>query len=592
MSITSKSSRPSRALTSSDSFDDTLISHSAPQHALNNYHNELGHTAFNDTFSCDTPRFPAERGVPSHRLYYPSDDSLLHSGGSTFQVRESPESNHAPVSPHEDIDPARTSTVGPIRVAKNHGRRQLPGHIPRPRNAFILYRSWYVKQGFLTGIENDHREISRIVGRIWRQMSPEERAPWGVMAEKEKAEHARMYPNYKYSPNSRRDAAAASPSSRNVPARSSATCPRKAKVSEITTKKRSDAIAGAFVAGSRRLSLTLGVREIDEQTKAEESEVQSLSLSYPASPSGQLSVEPKCPSSPVYSRAPSVDLASVSDDRTSGSNIHRTLPDINYEPTSDFSLAACSTLPTELNPDSVQLLSPEEYYRCETFLKTALRQDYNANVTLGAGVTCDDANNFSLVKFSTDSNLYSPTSYTSATPSHYPIASEPGLSPFSRVLREGTWAGHPEAIPHDTPKWDTLFSSSSAATNTNSSLPSESLSNFSWGHSQDCPAAEEEYSASSVSGGDTQPDDYGLFSEWCNIDSPITTDGSDACGLISTSLSSGAPSPLSLIYSSSTYPQKHSALIYHQWDTSYEDMDAYDRALEDIKAELDDHRFF
>ncbi|CAE6444796.1 unnamed protein product [Rhizoctonia solani] len=569
-----KSSPSSRALMYHGSFHDTLHSQPAPQKSSNNYSNGLGSAISNDS-SLGTLRFPteAERGTP-HQLYYSEDDNPLPSG-SVPQTCTSLDFNDA-LQDHDSLDSAQADTVGPMRVAKNHSRRQPPNHIPRPRNAFILYRSWYVKEGFLSGVENDHREISRIVGKIWKQLSTEEQESWKRRAENEKAEHARMYPNYKYSPNSRRDAAAAASSSagRNSLVRSSNRS-RKAKVSETPPKERSDAIADAFVTGSRKLSLTLDVRKMDDRIEAEESEIQSTYLTHPTSASGQPSAEPERPYLSVYSRAPSVDLVSnsVSNDRIDRSNVHGTLLDVNYEPTSDFSLAAYSILPNELSPESVQLLSPEEYYTSETFLKTALRQDYDASATLGTGVTCGHETNLSLTEFPTDSNLYSPTSYTSATPSYYAVAPEPGLSPFGRVLHEGTWDGHPEAIPYDTPIWNTLLSSCSAATNTNSSLPSDLFSNFSWGHNQDCSTTEEEYSASSVSRGEMQSDEYKLFSEWCTPDSPIATDGPGDNVLTHTSLSSGAP--LSLIYPSPTYPPKPSALLYHSWDTGCEDMDAY-----------------
>ncbi|CCO27820.1 Repressor ROX1 OS=Saccharomyces cerevisiae (strain ATCC 204508 / S288c) GN=ROX1 PE=1 SV=1 [Rhizoctonia solani AG-1 IB] len=582
-----KSSSPSRSSRSLDPVHDTSGLHSTPQHTSNDHYNALRHTDFDG----DTLRFTTERGAP-YRPCHPRDDKPSALKGSVSRARVPLELDSRPASPHEHFEPVQAATVGPMRVDKNHNRRQPPGHIPRPRNAFILYRSWYVKQGFLSGIENDHREISRIVGRIWRQMSAEEQDPWKTMAEEEKTEHARMYPGYKYSPNSRRDAAAVLPTSRDTAFRSSSVRSRKARVSETPTKKRSDAIVGAFVSRSRKLSLSLGVRKVEQEIKAEGSDMRSCSPSYPTSPSGQPIVAPERPSSPAHPRAPSVSQASISDDRTGGSNTLGTSPGVSYEPTCDFSLAACSTFPAELSPNSVQLLSPDEYYRCESFLKAALKQDYDSDVTLGTGMTCDDASDFSLVEFSTDSNLYSQTSYTSATHDHYPMVSEPEISPFGRILHEGTWAGHPEAVAYDTPTWDTLLSSSSTSTKTNSSVPSESFSNFSWDESRAYPTGEEEYSTSSVSGGEVQSSDCGLFSEWCNPDSVIATDVSGTSMLTLMSLPSGAPLPLSGIHPSQMHPQKSSALTCHSWEVGYDDMDAYECALGDIETELDDHRFF
>ncbi|KAH7344429.1 hypothetical protein B0J17DRAFT_635396 [Rhizoctonia solani] len=597
MSVMPKSSRPSRALVSPDSSFDTSASLSTLQHASSDYYNEAVYTTPNNPSTRYSPRFPTERKAPNYRLHYPNDDSLLPSGGSAPQARASPDLNDTLPLPHAYLNSAQAGTVGPNRVTKNHSRRQLPGHIPRPRNAFILYRSWYVRQGFLSDVENDHREISRIVGKIWRQMSSEEQAPWRTMAEEEKAEHARMYPNYKYSPNPRRDAATISATSRNAPVRPSASRPRKTKAPETLVKKRIDAVARAFVSGSRKLSLIIGARNIDEQIKAEgESDVamktQACTLAYPTSPSSS-SAEPECPNSPVYCGAPSINLAPISNQKPDGRDVPGMPPGDNYEPAGEFSLAACSTFSGELSPDSVQLLPPDEYYRSETFLKTALRPYFDVDAGLGPTTTCDDTTDLSSFKFSTDSNLYSQSSYTSVTPNHHRITSGPELSPFDCIALEGTLAGHPDAISFGTSVWDPLLTVPSSSTTANSSLYSDPLSNFSWSRSRDYSTTEKEHSASSTFGGDTQSHEYGLFSERCNPDSPITTDGSDISVLTPETLSCGAPSPpLSLTYPSPTYPRKHSALFYRSWETDYEDMDAYERALGDIKAEIDDYRFF
>lgn len=46
--------------------------------------------------------------------------------------------------------------------------------------------------------DRDQNYVSRMVGNIWRNMTEDQRAPWVLMAEAEKARHAAMYPDYKY----------------------------------------------------------------------------------------------------------------------------------------------------------------------------------------------------------------------------------------------------------------------------------------------------------------------------------------------------------------------------------------------------------
>ncbi|EIN09826.1 sox transcription factor 8, partial [Punctularia strigosozonata HHB-11173 SS5] len=72
-----------------------------------------------------------------------------------------------------------------------------PGHIPRPVNAFILFRS-HLNATEFAGSNN--RELSKVAGERWRAMSDEEKRKFVLGAEVEKAKHAEMYPGYKYTP--------------------------------------------------------------------------------------------------------------------------------------------------------------------------------------------------------------------------------------------------------------------------------------------------------------------------------------------------------------------------------------------------------
>lgn len=106
--------------------------------------------------------------------------------------------------PTGDIQPGQEP-----QTKKSHSRKQPDGHIPRPRNAFILFRCDFVAQKKIpASVEPDHRNISRIVGRIWKAMSDEDRRPWVEEAKKEREKHKRLHPEYRYSPASASAAAA------------------------------------------------------------------------------------------------------------------------------------------------------------------------------------------------------------------------------------------------------------------------------------------------------------------------------------------------------------------------------------------------
>ncbi|KAI5287251.1 hypothetical protein KEM54_006125, partial [Ascosphaera aggregata] len=69
--------------------------------------------------------------------------------------------------------------------------------IPRPRNAFILFRQ-HLQLSVVAqhpGLSNP--EISKIIGNQWRSMSAEAKQQWKNLAEEEKIRHHQQYPDYR-----------------------------------------------------------------------------------------------------------------------------------------------------------------------------------------------------------------------------------------------------------------------------------------------------------------------------------------------------------------------------------------------------------
>ncbi|KAK7029655.1 hypothetical protein VNI00_014353 [Paramarasmius palmivorus] len=94
----------------------------------------------------------------------------------------------------------------PKRGSTSHSRQRSEDHVPRPPNAFILFRSDYWKREKLhveEEREKDHREISRLAARTWNELPAEQKEYYKNMALIKKAEHARRYPGYKYAPSHR-----------------------------------------------------------------------------------------------------------------------------------------------------------------------------------------------------------------------------------------------------------------------------------------------------------------------------------------------------------------------------------------------------
>lgn len=106
---------------------------------------------------------------------------------------------------------------GPARRRVPPGKRRSLGYIPRPPNAFMLFRADFVRQKHVPGsIETNHGSLSKIIGKkssfdiypvsyhrlgnCWRALPLEEKRVWEVKAKHAKAEHKAKYPNYRFRP--------------------------------------------------------------------------------------------------------------------------------------------------------------------------------------------------------------------------------------------------------------------------------------------------------------------------------------------------------------------------------------------------------
>ncbi|RYP81657.1 hypothetical protein DL769_001889 [Monosporascus sp. CRB-8-3] len=72
--------------------------------------------------------------------------------------------------------------------------------VPRPRNAFILYRQHHqaAVAAAHPGLANP--EISKLIGEQWREQPEDVKNSWKRLAEEEKVRHRFQYPDYRYQP--------------------------------------------------------------------------------------------------------------------------------------------------------------------------------------------------------------------------------------------------------------------------------------------------------------------------------------------------------------------------------------------------------
>lgn len=97
------------------------------------------------------------------------------------------------------MSPPGSPSLGPTRPANS--KRRDASHIPRPPNAFILFRSSFIKaQHIPDKIEGNHSSLSKIIGMYWKTLPREERQVWEAKAVVAQAEHRQKYPDWRFRP--------------------------------------------------------------------------------------------------------------------------------------------------------------------------------------------------------------------------------------------------------------------------------------------------------------------------------------------------------------------------------------------------------
>jgi hypothetical protein len=132
-----------------------------------------------------------------------------------------------------------------------HSRKKPINHIPRPPNAFILFRSSFVKNQHVSSeVETNHSTLSKIIGLTWKNLPNEERQIWHARAKVALDDHKRKFPSYAFKPVHNKP--------RGLPA--------KRKVREVGLKDhtRCAKIAELLVRGKTGLELEVAIQEFDK----------------------------------------------------------------------------------------------------------------------------------------------------------------------------------------------------------------------------------------------------------------------------------------------------------------------------------------
>ncbi|CAE6457385.1 unnamed protein product [Rhizoctonia solani] len=111
-----------------------------------------------------------------------------------------------PTRPDRQRAPTSSSNTTTATSSTGSGKAQPP----RPPNAWILYRSDKLKElatQQTTGPRKPQAEISKIISQMWQQEGPDTKGRYETRAEEKKAEHAALYPDYKFAPMKKEDKA-------------------------------------------------------------------------------------------------------------------------------------------------------------------------------------------------------------------------------------------------------------------------------------------------------------------------------------------------------------------------------------------------
>ena len=116
-----------------------------------------------------------------------------------------PSSNPSSFLPPSSYVPQNIAMSGVVRNKAASGAGAQP---PRPPNAWILYRSDKLQELPPPPVgqpKPTQAEVSKIISAQWRAETDDVRAMYEQRAETAKAEHARLYPNYRFAPMKRAD---------------------------------------------------------------------------------------------------------------------------------------------------------------------------------------------------------------------------------------------------------------------------------------------------------------------------------------------------------------------------------------------------
>ena len=137
------------------------------------------------------PSIPVQREAPTQLPFQAADPSLS-------LLANGPVVDH---QPHDSLFPYSQHPPFPCNGFEADLKEKQR---PRPSNAFILFRSDFLKRKLISkGQETRQHKLSIIAAKCWNKLTREEKKKWFLQAEREKKAHALKYADYQSPPRAR-----------------------------------------------------------------------------------------------------------------------------------------------------------------------------------------------------------------------------------------------------------------------------------------------------------------------------------------------------------------------------------------------------
>lgn len=143
--------------------------------------------------------------MPMSNMHMFQDQKALYPNPSPDMITQSHQSttNSTPASSFSSASGYQFNgnQMNPNPSSEKCVCKSSANRIPRPRNAFILFRQKYHQSVLDEGsVIRTNPEVSRELGRRWRALLADDKDHWNNLAEEEKKNHAKKYPGYRYTP--------------------------------------------------------------------------------------------------------------------------------------------------------------------------------------------------------------------------------------------------------------------------------------------------------------------------------------------------------------------------------------------------------